>query len=416
MSTAHTLGRRTALDVERVRADFPILGQRVHGKPLVYLDNAATSQKPQAVIDAITAYYTNSNANIHRGVHALSLQATDLYERARNNARRFINAGRAQEIVFVRSATEGINLVAQSYGRSVLREGDEVLITGLEHHSNIVPWQLLCEQTGAVLHVAPIDDTGELIVEEFRCLLSDRTKIVAVTQVSNALGTITPLSELIDLAHRYGAAVLVDGAQAVPHMKVDVRALDCEFYTFSSHKMFGPTGVGVVYGKYELLNHMPPYQGGGEMIKSVTFEKTTYNDVPHKFEAGTPDIAGVVGLGAAIDYLDEVGLDRVGEHERELLVYGTDVLSAVPGLKLVGTARHKASILSFVMEGVHAHDVGTILDQEGIAVRTGHHCAQPIMDRFGVPATIRASLAFYNTHREIDALAAGLRRVAEVFG
>jgi cysteine desulfurase/selenocysteine lyase len=405
----------SAYDVARIRREFPILNQKVHGKPLVYLDNAATAQKPQCVIDALTAYYTRDNANIHRAVHTLAGRATAAYEAARDKVRRFINANRAEEIIFTRSATEGINLIAQTFARSQLRPGDEILISTMEHHSNIVPWQILCEQTGAALRVIPINDSGELLLDEFERMLNPRTKIVSVTHVSNALGTINPVEQIIERARRHGAAVIVDGAQAVPHMRVDVAALDCDFYVFSSHKMFGPTGVGVVYGKYDLLCEMPPYQGGGEMIKSVTFEKTIYNDVPHKFEAGTPHIAGVIGLGAAIDYLTEIGLDRITEYEHGLLEYATDSLSRLPQVRLIGTALHKAAVLSFVVDGIHAHDVGTVLDQEGIAVRTGHHCSQPVMDRFGVPATARASLALYNTQDEIDALARGLHKVIEVF-
>ncbi len=404
-----------ALDVERIRGDFPILRQQVNGKPLIYLDNAATAQKPQAVIDAIVRYYTTDNANIHRGVHTLSVRATQAYERSRATAQRFIGAGEPQEIVFVRSATEGVNLVAQSYGRSVVREGDEILITAMEHHSNIVPWQILCRQTGAQLRVTPINDDGELLLDHFERLLNKRTKIVAVTHVSNALGTINPLSEMIELAHENGAVVLVDGAQAAPHLPIDVKKLDCDFYVFSSHKVFGPTGAGVLYAKRELLENMPPYQGGGEMIQSVTFEETTYNELPHRFEAGTPNIAGVIAFGAALDYVNETGLDRIAAHEHELLEYATQALAAIPQVRLIGTARYKTAVLSFVVDGVHAHDVGTILDREGIAIRTGHHCAQPVMKRFGVPATARASLAMYNTLEEVDALATAVRQVVEVF-
>ncbi len=405
-----------ALDVGRVRRDFPILSRRVHDKPLVYLDNAATAQKPQCVIDAIAEYYSSINANIHRGVHTLSVAATEAYEGARRKVRGFINAARVEEIVFVRGATEGVNLVAQAFARPMLKPGDEIVITTMEHHSNIVPWQILCQQTGAVLRAAPINDAGELIVEEFCRLLEPRTKLVAFAHVSNALGTINPVRELTAMARERGVITLIDGAQAVPHMKVDVRAIECDFYVFSSHKMFGPTGVGVLCGRFDLLDRMSPYQGGGEMIKSVTFEKTIYNDVPHKFEAGTPDIAGAIGLGAAIDYLESVGLDRIAAYEHDLLEYGTNVLSTIPRVKLVGTAKEKAAVLSFTIDEIHPHDVGTILDHEGIAVRTGHHCAQPVMDRFGIPATVRASLAFYNTRKEIDALAHGIRRVVEVMG
>ena len=403
------------LKPEDIRRDFPILQQQINGKPLVYLDNAATAQKPQSVIDTISRYYQSDNANIHRGVHTLSVRATSLYEQTRAKVQRFIHARRPEEIIFVRSATEGINLVAQTCGRTVLREGDEILISTMEHHSNIVPWQILCEQTGAKLRIIPINDAGEISISEYENTFGSRTQIVAVTHISNALGTINPLKEMIEIAHRYNALVLVDGAQAVPHREVDVCDLNADFYIFSGHKMFGPTGVGVVYGRYEILDKMPPYQGGGEMIKSVTFEKTTYNDVPHKFEAGTPNIAGVVGLGAAVDYLMNTGMDRIASYEHELLTYATEKLSSIPQIRLIGTAREKAAVLSFVVDGVHPHDAGTILDQQGIAVRTGHHCAQPVMDRFNVPATVRASLALYNTREEIDVLVDGIRNVIKVF-
>lgn len=406
----------TSFDVDRIRRDFPILAQTINGKPLIYLDNAASSQKPQIVIDTLTRYYREDHANIHRAVHTLGVRATEAYEGARVQVQRFIGAERPEEIVFVRGATEGINLIAQTYGRSLLRQGDEIVITTMEHHSNIVPWQILCEQTGAVLRVAPINDDGELMLDEYEKLLGPRSKLVSITHVSNALGTINPLRQIITLAHDRGISVVVDGAQATPHIKVDVRELDCEFYTFSSHKMFGPTGVGVVYGKFNLLDGMPPYQGGGEMIKSVTFEKTTYNDVPHKFEAGTPNIAGVIGFAAAVNYLIGIGLDRIAAYEHELLSYATEMLSKVPEVRLIGTAAEKAAVLSFVVDGIHAHDIGTILDSEGIAVRTGHHCAQPVMDRFAVPATARASFAFYNTPAEIDAMVAALRNAIKVFG
>jgi cysteine desulfurase/selenocysteine lyase len=413
------MGPRTsaaiAFDSRKVRADFPILLQRVHGKPLVYLDNAATTQKPRAVIDAISRYYEFDNANIHRGVHDLSQRATRKYEDARELIRGFLNATDVSEIVFVRGATEGINLVAQTYGRSHMRAGDEVLITTLEHHSNIVPWQMLCEEKGAMLRIAPINDRGELLLEAFSRLLGPRTKIVAVAHVSNALGTINPLHRMIELAHAQGAAVVVDGAQAVPHLSVDVHALDCDFYVFSGHKVYGPTGIGVLYGKRALLEAMPPYQGGGDMISSVTFEKTLYNKVPHKFEAGTPDISGVIGLGAAIDYVGKLGLDEVSRHEQDVLSYATESVSGLPGVRLIGTAKEKTGVLSFVMDGIHPHDIGTVLDQEGVAVRTGHHCAQPLMERFGVAATTRASFGLYNTREEVDALIRGIRRVQEVF-
>ncbi|MGH7348603.1 MAG: SufS family cysteine desulfurase [Candidatus Rokuibacteriota bacterium] len=403
----------TGLDV---RKDFPILHQEVHGRPLVYLDSAATSQKPQVVIDALADYYARDNANVHRGVHRLSERATEAYEGARARIRRFLNAAHPREIVFVRGTTEGINLVAQAYGRQTVGPGDEVVITALEHHSNIVPWQMLCEEKGAALRVVPIDDAGEVDVDAYERLLGERTRLVAIAHVSNALGTILPVKRMIEAAHRRGIAVLVDGAQAVPHLRVDVRDLDCDFYTFSGHKTYGPTGIGALYGKAERLERMPPYQGGGDMIKSVAFEKTVYNDLPYKFEAGTPDIAGAIGLGAALEYLEGLGLDRVAAHEHALLVHGTERLSSLPGLRLIGTAREKASVLSFVVDGVHAHDVGSILDREGIAVRTGHHCAMPVMTRFGIAATARASLGVYNRFEDIDALVEGLARVREIFG
>jgi len=403
-------------DVDRIRKDFPILHQEMHGKPLVYLDNAATTQKPQAVLDALIAYYTADNANVHRGVHQLSERATEAYEGARGRIQRFLNAAEAREIVFVRGTTEAINLVAQSYGRQSTGSGDEIVITALEHHSNIVPWQFLRETNGAVLRVVPMDDAGEIDLGAYEAMLGPRTKIVAIAHVSNALGTIVPVEEMIASAHRRGIPVLIDGAQAVAHMPVDVRRLDCDFYALSGHKVFGPTGIGALYGRAEWLERMPPVQGGGDMIKSVSFEKTTYNDLPYKFEAGTPDIAGAIGLGAALDYLSGVGLDRVQTYEHGLLEYGTEALSRVAGVRLVGTARRKASVLSFLVDGVHAHDVGTILDREGIAVRTGHHCAMPVMTRFGIAATTRASLALYNTRGELDALVEALGRVKEIFG
>ena len=402
-------------DVERIREDFPVLKQTIHGKPLVYLDNAATAQKPYAVIEAIRKFHEVDCANIHRGVHELSQRSTAAYEGTRAKMKRFLNARSKSELIFVRGTTEGINLVASSWGHKNVREGDEIIISAMEHHSNIVPWQMVCEATGAKLRVIPINDRGELILEEYARLLNPRTKMVAVTHVSNALGTINPVAEIIAMAHRAGALALIDGAQAAPHLKVDVQALDADFYALSGHKMVGPTGIGILYGKSKLLNAMPPYQGGGDMIKTVTFEKTTYADLPYKFEAGTPNIAGGIGLGAAVDYLNNIGLDRIAAYEHELLVYGTQSLEQIPGLRMIGTAREKAAVLSFVIDGIHPHDIGTVLDRMGIAVRTGHHCAQPVMDRFGVPATTRASLAFYNTTHEIDALAAGLRKVKEVF-
>jgi cysteine desulfurase/selenocysteine lyase len=403
-------------DVERIRKDFPILHQEVHGKPLVYLDNAATAQKPQAVIDALAGYYATDNANVHRGVHRLSERATEAYEGARGRIQRFLNAAHTREIIFVRGATEGINLVAQTYGRRAVGPGDEIVITALEHHSNIVPWQMLCEEKGAALRVVPIDDAGEIDVAAYERLLGERTRLVAIAHVSNALGTIVPVKPMIDAAHRRGIPVLVDGAQAAPHLRVDVQALDCDFYTFSGHKTYGPTGIGVLYGKTALLEQMPPFQGGGDMIKSVSFEKTVYNDLPYKFEAGTPHIAGAIGLGVALEYLEGLGLDHVAAYEHELLAHGTERLARIPGLTLIGTAREKAGVLSFVVDGIHPHDVGTILDREGIAVRTGHHCAMPVMTRFEITGTTRASLAFYNTHDEIDALADALGRVREIFG
>lgn len=404
------------LNVKRIRDDFPILHQKVHGRPLVYLDNAATTQKPQAVIDTLVDYYTSTNANIHRGVHALSVRATEQFENARHVVAEFLGAREPAEIVFVRGATEGINLVAQSWGRPRLTPGDEILITAMEHHANIVPWQMLCRQTGAVLRVTPIDDRGALDEEAFRKLLSPRTRILGLAHVSNALGTINPVAELVREARAAGAVVLVDGAQAVPHQAVNVAELDCDFYVFSGHKVYGPTGIGALYGRRSLLEQMEPYQGGGEMIRSVTFEETTYNDVPYRFEAGTPDIAGVIGLAAALRYVLAVGLDRIEAHEAGLLEYATAALEGVDSLRIIGTAPKKAAVVSFVLPRVHAHDVGTVLDRLGIAVRTGHHCAQPIMDRFGVPATTRASLALYNTREEIDALVAGLHEVVKVFG
>lgn len=403
------------LDVARVRADFPILSRTVHGKPLVYLDNAATTQKPQCVIDALVRFYTEDCSNIHRGVHELSERATAAYEQTRSRVRRFINAAEEREIVFVRGATEAINLVAQTFGRMRLAAGDEVVISALEHHSNIVPWQLVCAERGARLRVAPINERGEILIDELGNLLGPRTRMLAVSHVSNALGTVNPVARIVEVARGRGIPVLVDGAQAVPHMKIDVRALDCDFYAFSGHKMYGPTGIGVLYGKAQHLEDMPPYQGGGDMIASVTFERTEFAKLPHKFEAGTPSIAAGIALGAAVDYLEKLGMDAVARYEGELLRYATEALASVPGLRIIGTAEHKAGVVSFVLDGIHPHDIGTILDQEGVAVRTGHHCAQPVMDFFGVPATARASLAFYNTRAEIDALVAGLRKVAEVF-
>ncbi len=405
---------REQADLGDRRADFPILAQHVHGTPLAYLDNAATTQKPRAVLDAIDRYYREINANIHRGVHTLSIRATDAYESAREKIRGFINAADPCEVIFVRGTTEAINLVASSYGRTHIGPGDEILISHMEHHSNIVPWQMLCEQTDALLKVIPVNEAGELDRVGFEKLLNPRTRLLALVHVSNALGTINPVRELIASAHDLGAVVLIDGAQAVAHLAVDVRALDCDFYAFSAHKMFGPTGVGVLYGKRALLENMPPYQGGGDMIKAVRFERTLYNDLPHRFEAGTPNIAGVIGLGAAVDYLAALGFEAIGRREDELLAYATRRVSEVPGVRFIGTAREKASVLSFVLDGMHPHDVGTVLDYHGVAVRTGHHCAMPLMERFSVPATVRASFAFYNTLEEIERLLGGLHKAREV--
>jgi cysteine desulfurase / selenocysteine lyase len=406
---------RADLDVTALRADFPILERRVHGKPLVYLDNAATTQKPRRVIERLARYYAEENANIHRGVHQLSVEATDAYAAAREQVRRFLNAAEAREIVFVRGATEAINLVAATFGRGQIGAGDEVVISEMEHHSNIVPWQMLCEEKGARLRVVPISDAGELRLDDYERLLGPRTRLVAVSHVSNALGTINPVAAIVRLAHTRGIPVLVDGAQAVAHLPVDVQAIGCDFYAFSGHKVFGPTGIGVLYGRAALLEAMPPYQGGGDMIRSVTFERTSYNEVPHKFEAGTPHIAGAVGLAAAIDYVTALGLERVAAHEAQLLAYGTESLSQIPGLRLIGTASRKAGIISFVLDEVHPHDIGTILDRQGVAIRAGHHCCQPLMGRLGVPATARASFALYNTREEIDRLAASVRAAKAVF-
>jgi cysteine desulfurase/selenocysteine lyase len=415
-ATAKIARKVPALDVERIREDFPILSERVHGKPLIYLDNAATSQKPRAVLDAITRYYSRENSNVHRGVHFLSERATAAYEGARAKVRAFINAAEEREIVFVRGTTEGINLVARSYGKKFLKRGDEIVVSAMEHHSNIVPWQMLCEETGARLRVLPMNERGELLLAEFEPLLTDNTKLVSIVHVSNALGTVNPVKQIIQSAHARGVPVLLDGAQAAPHLRIDVHDLDCDFYLFSGHKLFGPTGIGVLYGKARWLEAMPPYQGGGDMILSVSFEKTVYNELPYKFEAGTPHIAGAVGLGAAIDYVTAVGIEAIGAYEDELLAYATDALAAIPGARIIGTARKKAGVLSFILSGVHAHDIGTILDHEGVAIRTGHHCAMPVMQRFGVPATARASFCFYNTRREVDALVRGLQQVRQVFG
>ena len=405
-----------ALDVDRIRADFPILEVKVNGKPLAYLDNAASSQMPAQVIDRLVRYQTSEHANIHRAVHALSEKATAEYEGARRKIQRFINAKEEREVIFTRGTTDSVNLVMHGYGRAFLEAGDEIIVSQLEHHSNIVPWQMLCEEKGARLRVIPCNDAGELQLDEYARLFNANTKFVAVTHVSNALGTINPVKDMIATAHRHGVPVLVDGAQAVPHMKVDLQDLDCDFYAFSGHKMCGPTGIGILYGKARLLEKMKPFEGGGDMILSVTFEKTTYNAIPYKFEAGTPPIAAAIGLGATVDYLESVGLDRIAAHEHDLLTYATEAFAQLKGVRIVGTARSKAGVLSFTVQGVHPHDVGTILNEDGVAVRTGHHCAQPVMQRFGVPATVRASFYLYNTFAEVDALITGIRRVQKIFG
>jgi len=415
--SAHPAPLATAgLDIEAIRRDFPVLHQKINGKPLVYLDNAASSQRPRAVIDAISRYYEHDHANVHRGVHTLSQRATDAFEGARDVIRRFINARDTKEIIFVRGTTEAINLVAQSFARPKVGAGDEILISGLEHHANIVSWQLLCEQTGATLKVVPITSSGEVDFAAFEKLIGPHTKLLALAHVSNALGTVVPVEKFIAVARRHGVPVLLDGAQAIPHGKVDVRALDCDFYCFSGHKLLGPTGIGVLYGRQQLLEAMPPWQGGGDMILSVSFEKTTFNQLPWKFEAGTPNISGAIGLAAAIRYLEDTGLDRIAAYEHELLEYATQRLQKIPGLTIVGTAPHKAAVISFVMQDIHPHDIGTILDTEGVAIRTGHHCAMPVMDFFKVPATARASMAFYNTFEEIDRLVAALEHAREVLG
>ena len=414
--TMNAIEKEISFDVASVRKDFPILSSLVHGKPLVYLDNAATTQKPQIVLDTLTKYYTEQNSNIHRGVHHLSEVATFEYEKARGKVKNLLNAADSKEIIFTKGTTDGINLVAHSYGRKYISAGDEVIVSAMEHHSNIVPWQLLCEERGAKLKIIPMNDEGELLINDFEKILSPKTKIVSVVYVSNSLGTINPIKKIIDLSHTNGTPVLIDGAQSVAHMKVDVNALDCDFFVFSGHKIFGPTGIGVLYGKSEWLEKMIPYQGGGDMIRSVTFEKTTFNDLPFKFEAGTPNIAGGIGLGAAIDYVQKIGLDAIGEYEHDLLEYGTDALQSVRGLRIIGTAKEKANVISFVLENAHPHDIGTILDREGIAIRTGHHCTQPVMQRFGIPATARASLSVYNTKEEIDILVRGIGKVKEILG
>ncbi len=415
-SPPHNPDGLSAIDVQMIRRDFPVLDQLINGKPLVYLDNAATTQKPRAVIDAISNYYLHNNSNVHRGVHTLSQRATDDYEAGREAIRRFINAPDACEIIYVRGTTEGLNLVASSYGKKFFKAGDEVIITGMEHHSNIVPWQILGKEIGIRLRVIPFNDDGELLMDEYEGMLNERTRLVSVVHQSNALGTINPVPAIVELAHARGVPVMVDAAQSIPHMPVDVQALGADFLTFSGHKMYGPTGIGVLWGRADLLNEMPPYQSGGEMIRSVTYEETIYNVLPHKFEAGTPDIAGAIGLGAAVEYLESIGMERIAAYEQALMRYGSERLTGTEGVRLIGTAKNRGGVLSFYMEAAHAHDIGTILDAEGIAVRTGHHCAQPVMARYEIPATVRASLSFYNTTEEIDALIKGIDRVIEVFG
>ncbi len=413
----HTLAHPApVIDVKRIRNDFPLLSRQVNGNPLVYLDNAATAQKPKSVLDALNNYYLQENSNVHRGVHTLSQQATDHFELVREKMRSHINAKSTAEIIFTRGTTEGINLVAYAYGNHFIHEGDEIIITTLEHHSNIVPWQMLCERKGAILKVVPVDDSGTLDIEAYKKLLSPKTKLVAVAHISNTLGTINPVADMVALAHSHGAVLLVDGAQAAPHMQVDVQQLDCDFYTVSGHKLFGPTGTGILYGKEDLLNSMPPFHGGGEMIDNVTFEKTTYNELPFKFEAGTPHIAGVVGLGAALDYVNQIGYEKINAYEHQLLGYATEKLSTLPGIRFIGTAENKAAVVSFLIDNIHPYDTGVILDKLGIAVRTGHHCTQPLMDRYKIPGTVRASFAFYNTFAEIDTLHDGLLQVIKMLG
>ena len=418
MTAIHTavLQRSDALDVDRVRADFPILKLKVNGKPLVFLDNAASSQMPQPVIDRLVKYQTSEHANINRAVHYLSEKATAEYEEARRKARRFVNAREDREVIFTSGTTDGINLVAHGFGRKFVSEGDEIILTTLEHHSNIVPWQMVAQEKGAKIRVVPVNDRGELMVEEYEKLFTAHTKLVGLIHVSNALGTINPVKQMIAIAHAHGVPVLIDGAQAAPHLKIDVQELDCDFYAFSGHKICGPTGIGILYGKAALLEKMQPFKGGGDMILSVTFEKTTYNTIPHKFEAGTPPIAAAIGLGAAIDYLTGIGIERIAAHETDLLDYATVQVNRLSGVRIIGTAERKAAVLSFIVDGVHPHDVGTLLNDEGVAIRTGHHCAQPVMQRFEIPATSRASFAFYNTMAEVDALVAGIRKVQKVFG
>ncbi len=407
---------KNSYDVNRIREDFPILSKKVHDKNLVYLDNAATTQKPTYVIDRVNKYYTTMNANIHRGVHALSQEATEAFEGARIQIKQFINSIGKNQIIFTRGTTESINLVASSYGRWKIKEGDEIIISHMEHHSNIVPWQMLCQEKKAKLQIIPINDSGEIIYEEFEKLVNEKTKFISIVYVSNSLGTINPVKKIIDHAHKFNVPVLLDAAQAVNHIKVDVQELDCDFLAFSGHKIYGPTGIGALYGKVELLDAMPPYQGGGDMISKVTFEKTTYNELPHKFEAGTPDIAGAIGLGAAIEYVNKVGIENIKEHEHSLLEYATKKISEVPGLRIIGNAKEKTSVLSFVLHKIHPHDIGTFLDFEGVAIRTGHHCTQPLMKRFNIPATSRASFAMYNTKEEVDVLVNGLKKIIEAFG
>lgn len=414
--TVEISSEKRLYDIEKIRNDFPILKTMVHGKPLVYLDNAATTQKPQYVIDKTNNYYETMNANIHRGVHALSQEATEAFESARIKVKSFINALGKNEIIFTRGTTESVNLVASSYGKNNVKEGDEIIISHMEHHSNIVPWQMLCAEKNAKLKVIPINDSGELIFEEFEKLLNERTKIVSIVHASNSLGTVNPVKKIIDTAHKFGVPVMVDAAQAVNHLPIDVQALDCDFLAFSGHKIYGPTGIGILYGKVNHLEAMPPYMGGGDMISKVTFEETTYNELPHKFEAGTPDIVGAIGLGAAIEYIENIGLTNISKHENELLTYATSAISELSGLKIIGTAKEKIGVLSFILENVHPHDVGTFLDFEGVAIRTGHHCTQPLMKRFGIPATSRASFGLYNTKEEVDKLVIGLKKILEVFG
>jgi len=405
---------RQSIDIQAIRKQFPLLEREMNGKPIVFLDNAASSQKPDVVVNAIERYYEHSHANVHRGVYGLSQEATDAFELGREKVRRFLNATSTDEIIFTKGATDSLNLVASSFGKHFLKAGDEVVISTMEHHSNIVPWQMICESTGAKLRVIPINENGEILVDEYEQLLNEKTKIVAVVHVSNTLGTINPIETIIEKAHALNIPVLIDGAQATPHMKIDVQALDVDFYAFSAHKVYGPTGMGVLYGKRKWLDLIPPYQGGGEMIATVSFEKTTYNDLPYKFEAGTPNIAGSVALGAAIDFVEEIGQDNIAQHEAELLAYATEKLARIEGLRIIGTAENKASVVSFLVDGVHPYDLGTILDKQGIAVRTGHHCTQPLMDRFGIPGTVRASFAIYNTMEEIDKLAEGVERAVNL--